>query len=183
MFFKQFFSTSACQHTKAWMIKHVSDPYVRRSVKENYRARSAFKLIEMNDMYQFLQPGHTVIDMGAAPGAWSQVLVRQVNARVEKQKKIRSTNEFVHRTNPDLKCGTVIALDRSPIFEIPGVHIIDNWNLTADTTSDCNKRLQALLNRLKTEQVDGVLSDMCPNVTGCKAIDQSGSHLSIQNKY
>jgi 23S rRNA U2552 (ribose-2'-O)-methylase RlmE/FtsJ len=87
MFIARYFSISTCHHTKAWMAKHVTDPYVRRSVKENYRARSAFKLIEMNDMYKFLQPGQTVIDMGAAPGAWSQVLVKQVNARVDTRKK------------------------------------------------------------------------------------------------
>ncbi|CAF1071482.1 unnamed protein product [Rotaria sordida] len=76
MLIKQFFSyrsfsISTYHYTKSWMTRHVSDPYVRRSVKENYRARSAFKLIEMNNTYKFLEPGHIVIDMGAAPGAWS----------------------------------------------------------------------------------------------------------------
>ncbi|CAF3081675.1 unnamed protein product [Rotaria sp. Silwood2] len=79
----------------------------------------------------------------------------------------------LHKPNPDLKCGIVSALDRDPIFEIPGVHIIDDWNLTEETTNDCNKRLQDLLNRLKINKVDGILSDMCPNVTGCKEIDHS----------
>ncbi|CAF2501126.1 unnamed protein product [Rotaria sp. Silwood2] len=178
------FSISTCHFTKSWMAKHVSDPYVRRSVKENYRARSAFKLIEMNNMYKFLEPGHIVIDMGAAPGAWSQVLVKEVNARTNKGKKTQQQqqqNELLHpseitslhKPNPDLKCGIVIALDRDPIFEIPGVHIIDDWNLTEETTNDCNKRLQDLLNRLKINKVDGILSDMCPNVTGCKEIDHS----------
>ncbi|CAF1198560.1 unnamed protein product [Rotaria sp. Silwood1] len=178
------FSISTCLYTKSWMAQHVSDPYVRRSVKENYRARSAFKLIEMNNMYKFLEPGHIVIDMGAAPGAWSQVLVKEVNARVNKGKKTQAQqqqNELLHpseitslhKPNLDLKCGIVIALDRDPIFEIPGVHIIDDWNLTEETTNDCNKRLQDLLNRLKIDKVDGILSDMCPNVTGCKEIDHS----------
>jgi len=177
------FSTSPCHFTKAWMNKHVSDPYVRRSVKENYRARSAFKLIEMNNMYKFLEPGHIVIDMGAAPGAWSQVLVNQVNARINSSKQIRKEqqNELLHpseitslhKPNLDLKCGIVIALDRDPMFEIPGVHIIDDWNLTEETTGDCNQRLKDLLNRLKIEKVDGILSDMCTNVTGCKEIDHS----------
>ncbi len=189
MFFIRFFSSrsfsiSTCHSTKTWMAKHVSDPYVRRSIKENYRARSAFKLIEMNNMYKFLEPGHIVIDMGAAPGAWSQVLVKQVNARINPRKilKKEQQNELIHpseitslyKPNPDIKCGVVIALDRDPIFEIPGVHIIDDWNLTEDTTGDCNKRLQDLLNRLKIDKVDGILSDMCPNVTGCKEIDHSG---------
>jgi len=178
------FSISTYHSTKTWMAQHVSDPYVRRSIKENYRARSAFKLIEMNNMYKFLEPGHIVIDMGAAPGAWSQVLVKQVNARINPRKILHKEqqNELIHpseitslyKPNPDIKCGIVIALDRNPIFEIPGVHIIDDWNLTEETTGDCNKRLQDLLNRLKITKVDGILSDMCPNVTGCKEIDHSG---------
>jgi 23S rRNA (uridine2552-2'-O)-methyltransferase len=184
MFIKRFFSTSSCHYTKAWMAKHVSDPYVRRSVKENYRARSAFKLIEMNNMYKFLEPGHIVIDMGAAPGAWSQVLVKQVNARVKIGKRTQQQNELLHpseitslhKPNPDFKCGIVIALDRDPIFEIPGVHIIDDWNLTEETTGDCNKRLKDLLKDLKVDKIDGILSDMCPNVSGCKAIDHSGEN-------
>ncbi|CAF1022753.1 unnamed protein product [Rotaria sordida] len=188
MLIKQFFSyrsfsISTYHYTKSWMTRHVSDPYVRRSVKENYRARSAFKLIEMNNTYKFLEPGHIVIDMGAAPGAWSQVLVKEVNARINKGKKSQQQqqNELVHpseitslyKPNPDLKCGIVIALDRDPIFDIPGVHIIDDWNLTEETNNDCNRRLQDLLNRLKIDKVDGILSDMCPNVTGCKEIDHS----------
>jgi 23S rRNA (uridine2552-2'-O)-methyltransferase len=174
MFIARYFSISTCHHTKAWMAKHVADPYVRRSVKENYRARSAFKLIEMNDMYKFLEPGQTVIDMGAAPGAWSQVLVKQVNARVDTRKKSHLNETITYKPNPDLKCGIVIALDRDPIFDIPGVHILDDWNLSEETTTDCNKRLQDLLNRLKIEKVDGIVSDMCPNVTGCKAMDHAG---------
>jgi len=94
MFLVRSFSTSTCRSTKAWMAKHVSDPYVRRSVKENYLARSAFKLIEMNNMYKFIQPGHIVIDMGAAPGAWSQVLVKQVNARINPGKKFSKINKM-----------------------------------------------------------------------------------------
>ena len=165
------------------MVRHVADPYVRRSVKENYRARSAFKLIEMNDAYKFLEPGHVVIDMGAAPGAWSQVLVKHVNARVAQRKKTgEQPNELIHpseitslhKPDPDLRCGVVIALDRAPIFAIPGVQIIDDWNLTDETTDECNKRLHELLKRLKIEQVDGVLSDMCPNVTGCRVNDHAG---------
>jgi 23S rRNA (uridine2552-2'-O)-methyltransferase len=172
------------------MAKHVSDPYVRRSVKENYRARSAFKLIEMNEKHRFIHAGHTVIDMGAAPGAWSQVLVKQVNARIQQRKKCSDNeNELIHpseitslhKPNPDMKCGVVIALDRAPIFAMPGVHIIDDWNLTDDTISRCNQRLQNLLHRLNIQQVDGILSDMCPNVTGCADIDQQGRQRCSYN--
>ena len=194
MTFARHFSTSSRHLTKAWMAKHVSDPYVRRSVKENYRARSAFKLIEMNNTYKFIEPGHAVIDMGAAPGAWSQVLVKQVNARILSTRKqvnrsVRENNSSHpseitsdYKPNLDLKCGTVIALDRSPIFAIPGVHIIDDWNLTDETTDDCYKRLKDLLARLKIDRVDGILSDMCPNVTGCKEIDHTGKFNIVLRK-
>ena len=127
-----------------------------------------------------------VIDMGAAPGAWSQVLVKQVNARVVPKKSRTTmsseTNELVHpseitashQANLDMKCGTVIALDRLPIFDIPGAHIIDDWNLTDETTAACQQKLRNLLLKLKIERVDGILSDMCPNVTGCRANDHAG---------
>jgi 23S rRNA (uridine2552-2'-O)-methyltransferase len=61
-----------------WLERQRRDPYVKRAVKESYRARSAFKLIEINDKWKFLQPGHVVIDIGAAPGSWSQVAVKKV---------------------------------------------------------------------------------------------------------
>ena len=166
------------------MQRHVDDPYVRRSVKENYRARSAFKLIEINEKYKFLEPGHVVIDMGAAPGAWSQVLVKHVNARIQpKQQQLSETKDLIHpdeattfhQTNLDEKCGIVIALDREPIFRIPGAHIIDDWNLTDENDEECRRRLNSLLDRLKITNVDGILSDMCPNVTGYRSIDHTGN--------
>ena len=141
----------------------------------------------MNDTYKFLEPGHVVIDMGAAPGAWSQVLVKHVNARTGQRKKTgEQPDELIHpseitslhKPDPDLKCGVVVALDRAPIFAIPGVHIIDDWNLTDETSNECNRRLYDLLKRLKIDQVDGVLSDMCPNVTGCRTNDHAGKKLS-----
>lgn len=166
------FSLTTARSTKPWMMRHVLDPYVRRSVKENYRARSAFKLIEINEKHKFLEAGQCVIDMGAAPGAWSQVLVKHVNPRITSSKN--ETDSSKYQTNMDAKCGSVIALDRLPIFPIPGVHIIDHWNLSDETENDCRKKLDELLSRLKLTKVDGVLSDMCPNVTGNRSIDHMG---------
>lgn len=70
--------TGASSHI--WLERQRRDPYVRRAVKESYRARSAFKLIELDQKYNFLKPGHVVIDIGAAPGSWSQVAVKKTNA-------------------------------------------------------------------------------------------------------
>ena len=63
-----------------WLQRQKRDPYVKRAVKESYRARSAFKLIEIDEKYKFLHPGHTVIDIGAAPGSWTQVAVQRTNS-------------------------------------------------------------------------------------------------------
>ena len=63
-----------------WLIRQSKDPYVRRAREESYRCRSAFKLLELDDKYDFLHPGQVVIDLGAAPGSWSQVAVNRVNA-------------------------------------------------------------------------------------------------------
>jgi 23S rRNA C2498 (ribose-2'-O)-methylase RlmM len=63
-----------------WMERQRRDPYVKKAVKESYRARSAFKLIEINERFNFLHPGHVVIDIGAAPGSWSQVAVQKTSS-------------------------------------------------------------------------------------------------------
>lgn len=66
--------------SKIWLERQRRDPYVKRAVKETYRARSAFKLIEINDKFKFIKPGDTVIDIGACPGSWSQVSVKLTNS-------------------------------------------------------------------------------------------------------
>lgn len=63
-----------------WMLRHLKDPYVKASHTENFRCRSAFKLLEIDDKFHLLQPGYSVVDCGAAPGAWSQVAVQRVNS-------------------------------------------------------------------------------------------------------
>ena len=63
-----------------WLSRQLNDPYVKKSFVENYRCRSAFKLIEIDDKYKILQPGHVVVDLGAAPGSWCQVAVKRVYA-------------------------------------------------------------------------------------------------------
>src|SRR6185295_16216888 len=87
--------------SKQWLRRHVNDPYVQRSKKEGYRSRSAYKLIEIDERDKLLRPGLLVVDLGAAPGGWSQVAARRVGA-----------------------AGTVVAIDLLPVDPIAGVTLL-----------------------------------------------------------
>jgi len=129
----------------AWLARHVSDPYVRKAGAHGYRARSAFKLIEIVNSEGLARPGDTVVDLGAAPGSWSQVLAKRVG---------------------DL--GKVVAVDLLDVAPIPGVTFI-----RGDFREDeVLKRLEAALGERK---VDLVVSDMAPNISGVRASDQARS--------
>ncbi|HTQ75609.1 MAG TPA: RlmE family RNA methyltransferase [Burkholderiales bacterium] len=132
----------------AWLARHVSDPYVRKAGAQGYRARSAFKLIEIVNSEGLARPGETVVDLGAAPGGWSQVLAKRVGAS-----------------------GKVVAVDPLEVDAIPGVTFIQG-----DFREDeVLKRLEAALEGRK---VDLVVSDMAPNISGVRATDQARSiHL------
>jgi len=134
-----------------WLTRQLSDPYVEKAKMMNYRCRSAFKLIEMDDRFQFLSPGQVVIDCGAAPGSWSQVAVQRVNA-----------DGCTVKSND---IGTVISIDRQQIYPIAGATILGNSDFTHATTQDKIKDI------LKDRKVDVVLSDMAPNATGIKEMD------------
>ena len=132
----------------AWLARHVSDPYVRKAGEQGYRARSAFKLLELVNREALARPGDTVVDLGAAPGSWSQVLAKRVGAS-----------------------GKVVALDLLEVAAIPGVTFIQG-DFRED---DVLKRLEAALEGRK---VDLVVSDMAPNISGVRATDQARSiHL------
>jgi len=131
--------------SQRWQRRQSRDPYVARALAEGWRSRAAFKLIEMDERERLLKPGCTVVDLGAAPGGWSQVAAG----------KVRSA-------------GCVIALDRLPIEPIEGVEI-----LQADFMTD--EGLARLRERLGERGVDLVLSDLAPNISGNKAIDQPRS--------
>jgi 23S rRNA (uridine2552-2'-O)-methyltransferase len=95
--------------SKQWLRRHVNDPFVQRSRKEGYRSRSAYKLTEIDDRDKLLKPGMTVIDLGSAPGGWSQVAARRVGAK-----------------------GRVIAIDLLEMEPVPGVHFL-RGDFSADT--------------------------------------------------
>ncbi len=131
--------------SKAWMQKHVSDPYVRRARAEGYRSRAAYKLLELNRRDRLLRPGLTVVDLGAAPGGWSQVAAARVGA-----------------------AGRVLAVDLLEMAPIPSVEFILG-DFRAPATLD------RLAGALGGRPADLVLSDMAPNISGMAEVDQARS--------
>jgi 23S rRNA (uridine2552-2'-O)-methyltransferase len=134
---------------KAWMHQHVTDPYVQAAQRQGYRSRAAFKLIELAQRDHLFRPGTTAVDLGAAPGSWSQVLRE--------------------RLGPGAR---VVATDILPMEAIPGVRFVQ-----ADFTED--EGLHAVEAALEGRPVDLVVSDMAPNLSGIEAADQARSvHLA-----
>jgi 23S rRNA (uridine2552-2'-O)-methyltransferase len=125
-----------------WLREHFSDEYVRRAQEEGYRSRAVYKLLEIQDKDWLLRPGLTVVDLGAAPGGWSQLAARLVGGQ-----------------------GAVIALDILPIEPLPGVECIEGDFREVVV-------LDRLLVALNGRPVDLVMSDMAPNTSGIKAVDQ-----------
>lgn len=130
------------KQSKRWLQEHSADPYVKRAQKEGYRSRAVYKLLEIQEKDAIVQPGMTVVDLGAAPGSWSQLLVRLVGKR-----------------------GRVIALDRLSMPAIAGVEFFQ-----ADFTE--MEAIDNLLNLTGEHQVDLVVSDMAPNTSGIESVDQ-----------
>ena len=125
-----------------WLQRHFNDAYVRQAQQAGYRSRAAFKLLEINERDHILRPGMTVIDLGAAPGGWTQVVAKIVGER-----------------------GRIIALDILPMDSMPGVRFIHG-----DFREDAV--FAALLEMVGEQRVDLVISDMAPNISGMKSVDQ-----------
>jgi 23S rRNA (uridine2552-2'-O)-methyltransferase len=132
--------------SKQWIHDHINDPYVKLAQKHGYRARAAFKLIEIDAVEHLIQPGMIVVDLGATPGSWSQVL----------------RERFV-RPGGGLN-GRIIALDLLPMEPIPDVEFIQG-----DFREDVV--LEQLLATLAGAKVDLVVSDMAPNLSGVGSVD------------
>ena len=133
---------------KAWMHEHVNDPYVQEAQRRGYRSRAAFKLIELADRDRLLRPGMTVVDLGAAPGSWSQVLRERVGPG-----------------------GRIVAVDVLPMDPIAGVAFVQ-------TDFRTDEGLAAVEQALAGAPVDLVVSDMAPNLSGIDPVDQARSvHL------
>lgn len=136
---------------KSWVKRHVSDHYVHLAKKDGYRSRASYKLLELDKKFNLFKNVKTVVDLGCAPGSWSQVLCQKFKA-------------------PD---NIVIGLDLLPIEAIDGLTFIQG-----DFTE--NAVLDELLLALKSRSIDLILSDMSPNLSGVKVVDQSRSAYLVE---
>ena len=127
-----------------WIKEHEDDKFVKLARKHGYRSRASYKLMEIQERYKIIRSGMRIVDLGAAPGGWSQVVIKQVGPN-----------------------GQVYALDLLSMEPIDGV-----TRLQGDFTED--DVLQRLLDALQDQRIDLVISDMAPNLSGMKAIDQPG---------
>ncbi len=131
--------------SKKWLQEHFSDKYVIQSQQEGYRGRAAYKLIELDKKYHLIQPGMRVIDLGAAPGSWSQVAARKVGQK-----------------------GQIIASDILPMDPIEHVDFIPGDFREQNI-------LDTIIKKAENKPFDLVLSDMAPNMSGMPAVDQPRS--------
>jgi len=128
--------------SRQWLDRHFNDEYVKRAQRDGYRSRAAFKLLEIQEKDRLVKPAQTIVDLGAAPGGWSQIAEKLVGNK-----------------------GRVVALDILPMDALAGVEFIQGDFREDGPLSE----LRALLDGTP---VDLVISDMAPNVTGMSAVDQ-----------
>ena len=143
--------TKSKKVNRAWINDHVNDPYVQQARKEGYRARAAFKLKEIDETLGLVKPGQLVVDLGSAPGAWSQYLRRRMSPQ----------GAAVGELN-----GTILALDLLPMEPIEGVQYLQGDFQQPEML----ERLQALL---AGRRADVVVSDMAPNLSGIESADSA----------
>lgn len=141
--------TKSKKVNKNWLHAHINDPYVQAAQKDGYRARAAYKLKEIDETFKLIRPGQIVVDLGCAPGAWSQYLRRRLSP----------TGAAAGELN-----GTIISLDLLPMEPIEGVHYIQG-----------DFRDESVLTQLEDvvqgRPVDVVVSDMAPNLSGHSTTD------------
>lgn len=183
--------------SRRWLDRHVNDPYVQQAQRDGYRSRAAYKLLELDERDRLLRRGLRVVDLGAAPGGWSQVAARLVGAGALAQTTTSITSPSTStRSGTSGEPGTngpvgdlvvapagklpvaptgdlVFAMDLLPMAPIPGVAFVQG-----DFREDADfARLQSLLHGAP---VDLVLSDMAPNVSGMHTVDQPRSMLLVE---
>ena len=135
--------------SKQWMREHVNDPYVQMAQKDGYRSRAAYKLLEIDERDHLIKPGMVVVDLGATPGGWCQVVAKKLGEH-----------------------GRIIALDLLPLQPLPRVEFIQG-----DFRDE--SVLAQLEEKLGGRQIGLVISDMAPNISGVSSVDQArGMHLA-----
>ncbi len=136
---------SKSSSSSRWLQRQKKDPFVKLAQKSHYRSRAVYKLIEIDKKYRLFKPGQTVVDLGAAPGSWSQYLAEKLGAKAK-----------------------IIAVDILEMENLPGVHFIQG-DFTEQAVFD------ACLEQTGGQKVDLVISDMAPNISGIKDADQARS--------
>jgi 23S rRNA (uridine2552-2'-O)-methyltransferase len=133
---------------KAWLAQHLTDPYVKMAQQRGYRSRAAFKLIEIDEQDRLIRPGDTIVDLGSAPGAWSQVL----------RERLAAPGGGIH--------GRIVALDLLPMEPVADVEFIQGDFREAEV-------LERLEQSVGGRPVDLIVSDMAPNLSGVAAADSA----------
>lgn len=136
-------SKSRSNSSKRWLDRQHSDHYVQKAKESGFRSRAAYKLLEIHDRDKIFKPGMTIVDLGAAPGGWSQVAATKVGSS-----------------------GKILALDILPVDSIKGVDIIQGDFQKPEV-------MEELVKKLGGSTVDLVISDMAPNLSGITAVDQA----------
>ena len=136
---------SRSKSSARWLREHRNDPFVKGAREQGFRSRAAYKLLDIDDRDRFLTPGIKVVDLGAAPGGWSQLAAQRIG-----------------------RSGRVIAVDILPMQPIPGVEIIQGDFEEMDGLGRIRKVLQGA-------EVQVVMSDMAPNISGIRDVDQARS--------
>ena len=140
-------ATKKHRFVKAWMAEHVNDPWVKEAARRGYRSRAAFKLLELAEKDKLFRPGMSVVDLGAAPGSWTQVLRERLGGKA-----------------------AIVALDLLPMAPVEGVTFVQ-----ADFRED--EGLATLEKVLGGRKLDLVVSDLSPNLSGIEAADQARAVL------
>lgn len=146
--------TQSKKVNKAWLNQHVNDPYVKLAHKEGYRARAAYKLKEIDEMFHLIRPGQCVVDLGCSPGAWSQYLRRRMAPNGA------ATGELD---------GVLIGLDMLPMEPVDGVQFILGDFREEAVLAQLKDNLRLADGSYRT--VDLVVSDMAPNLSGVDSVD------------
>lgn len=139
------------KNSRDWVQRHLNDPFVKKANEEGYRSRAVYKLQEIDNKQSLIKPGQIIVDLGSAPGGWSQLAIKKV-----------AGGQNQGSSNP----GKVIAIDLLPMEAVPGVIFIQ-----ADFTEDAG--LAAVIAELEGKMADLVISDMSPNMTGIPLTDQA----------
>jgi 23S rRNA (uridine2552-2'-O)-methyltransferase len=155
--------TKSAKVNKAWLNDQVNDPYVKLARKEGYRARAAYKIKEIDETLRLLKPGQLVVDLGAAPGAWSQYVRRRFAP-----KAAGTGGAAAGELN-----GTIVALDLLPMEAIEGVHFIQGDFSDEAVAAQLQQALQG-------RAVDVLLSDMAPNLSGVAVSDAARVSLLVE---